>query len=211
MLRKQKLERVLSSVQHFNNFIIISSKKKKKVTSMHFFTKPRLVQSWIQLTCEKTYGRFQFWPAHAPLLLPLLQCTGCNFTHWTFSSDKAVDCEGVQAHCFLLLFLPPFPCHSRTCPQLPTALSCLTTGPLSEAHSAPVPAWPVPVPIPSEVPRAPRLPCPWERHWLVALQEPLALTVKRKLKETSWESILQKQYIWNCEMFPLKFLIFNYV
>lgn len=62
----------------------------------------------------------------------------------------------------------------------PTALPCLSKGPLSQMHSwAHVPAWPLPVPIPSEVPSAPWLPCPWEWHCLVALQEALALTANK--------------------------------
>lgn len=62
----------------------------------------------------------------------------------------------------------------------PTALPCLSKGPLSQVHSwAHVPAWPLPVPIPSEVPSAPWLPCPWEWHCLVALQEALALTANK--------------------------------
>lgn len=123
---------------------------------IHFFIKPSLVESWIQLMCDETHRRFQFWPAHAPLLLFWNAQAVISPTEHFLQIKQLIVRVSKLTGCSL----SPFLCHSRTCLQLPTALSCLTTGPPRQAHSAHVPAWPFPVPIPTEVPGAPQLPCP---------------------------------------------------
>lgn len=83
--------------------------------------------------CDKTHRGFQFWPAHAPLL-PFWNAQAAISPTEHFLQIKQLI---VRVSKLTGCSLSPFLCHSRTCLQLPTALSCLTTGPPRQAHSQP--------------------------------------------------------------------------